>query len=198
MFPKGGQPANQLGNGVFLKKKTLPTTPSSLKKHCRPILHPFKKLISPHLRKNRAGIVLRRWPVLFTPNHNNPGLQKFWEKTRVWRRVGGVSDLNINKWNQSTLFSRMIDFWKTDILTKWHIPYVTKVGRRQFNFPISSEMVIFLPGHSSSLKTMIHSNSFAVGQTRNSCSFRFLCARLHTVIIRFLHLIFAKMRQPFC
>ena len=55
--------------------------------------------------------------------------------------MGGVSDLNINKWNQSTLFSRMIDFWKTDILTKWHIPYVTMVGR-QFN----SEMVIFLPG----------------------------------------------------
>ena len=83
----------------------------------------------------------------------------------------------------------MIDFWKTDILTKWHIPYVTMVGRRQFNIPISSEMVIFLPGHSSSLKIMIHSNFFAVGQTRYSCSFRFLCARLHTVIIRFLHLI---------
>ena len=79
--------------------------------------------------------------------------------------MGGVSDLNINKWNQSTLFSRMIDFWKTDILTKWHIPYVTMVGRRQFNIPISSEMVIFLPGHSSSLKIMIHSNFFAVGQT---------------------------------
>ena len=82
--------------------------------------------------------------------------------------MGGVSDLNINKWNQSTLFSRMIDFWKTDILTKWHIPYVTMVGRRQFNIPISSEMVIFLPGHSSSLKIMIHSNFFAVGQTRYS------------------------------
>ena len=54
--------------------------------------------------------------------------------------MGGVSDLNINKWNQSTLFSRMIDFWKTDILTKWHIPYVTMVGRRQFNIPISSEI----------------------------------------------------------
>ena len=54
--------------------------------------------------------------------------------------------------------------------------------------PISSEMVIFLPGHSSSLKIMIHSNFFAVGQTRYSCSFRFLCARLHTVIIRFLQL----------
>ena len=54
-------------------------------------------------------------------------------KDRVWRRSGGVSDLNINKWNQSTLFSRMIDFWKTDILTKWHKPYVTMVGRRQFN-----------------------------------------------------------------
>ena len=81
VFPKGGQPANQMGNGVFLKKtKTLPTTPSSLKKHCRPFLHPLKKL-SPHLRKNRAGVVLRRWPVLFTPNHNNPGLQKCWEKT---------------------------------------------------------------------------------------------------------------------
>ena len=50
--------------------------------------------------------------------------------------MGGVSDLNINKWNQSTLFSRMIDFWKTDILTKWHIPYVTMVGRRQFNIPL--------------------------------------------------------------
>ena len=50
--------------------------------------------------------------------------------------MGGVSDLNINKWNQSTLFSRMIDFWKTDILTKWHIPYVTMVGRRQLNIPI--------------------------------------------------------------
>ena len=129
-------------------------------------------------------------------------------KDRVWRRVGGVSDLNMNKWNQSTLFSRMIDFWKTDILTKWHIPYVTKVGRhisyvtmvdrRQFNIPISSEMVIFQPGHSSSLKIMIHSNFFAVGQTRYSCSFRFLCARLHTVIIRFLHLISQKMGQPFC
>ena len=47
-------------------------------------------------------------------------------------KSGRVSDLNINKWNQSTLFSRMIDFWKTDILTKWHIPYVTMVGRRQF------------------------------------------------------------------
>ena len=45
--------------------------------------------------------------------------------------------MNTNKWNQSTLFSRMIDFWKTDILTKWHIPYVTMVGRRQFNIPIS-------------------------------------------------------------
>ena len=65
VFPKGGQPANQMGNGVFLKK-TLPTPPSSLKKHCRPTLHPLKKL-SPHLRKNRAGVVLRRWPVLFTP-----------------------------------------------------------------------------------------------------------------------------------
>ena len=118
-------------------------------------------------------------------------------KDRVWRRVGGVSDsVNINKWNQSTLFSRMIDFWKTDILTKWQIPYVTMVGRRQFNIPISSEMVIFLPGHLSFLKIMIHSNFFAVGQTRYSCSFRFLCARLHTVIIRFLHLIFAKVRQP--
>ena len=100
-------------------------------------------------------------------------------KDKVWRRVGGVSDLNINKWNQSTLFSRMIDFWKTDILTKWHIPYVTMVERRQFNNPISSELVIFLPGHSSSLKIMIHSNFFGVGQTRYSCSFRFLCARLH-------------------
>ena len=29
----------------------------------------------------------------------------------------------------------MIDFWKIDILTKWHIPYVTMVGRRQFNIP---------------------------------------------------------------
>ena len=106
-------------------------------------------------------------------------------KDRVWRRVGGVSDLNLNKWNQSTLFSRMIDFWKTDILTKWHIPYVTMVGRRQFNIPLSSEMVIFLPGYSSSLKIMIHSNFFAMGQTRYSCSFRFLCARLHTVIIWF-------------
>ena len=65
--------------------------------------------------------------------------------------MGGISDLNINKWNQSTLFS-------INILTKWHIPYVTMVGRRQFNIPISSEMVIFLPGHSSSLKIMIHSN----------------------------------------
>ena len=99
--------------------------------------------------------------------------------------MGGVSDLNINKWNQSTLFSRMIDFWKTDILTKWHIPYVTMVGRRQFNIPISSEMFIFLPGHSSSLKIMIHSNFFAVGQTRYSCSFRFLCARLHTAASHF-------------
>ena len=59
-------------------------------------------------------------------------------------------------------------------------------------------MVIFLPGHSPSLKIMIHSNFLAVGQTRYSCSFRFLCARLHTVIIRFLHLISQKMRQPSC
>ena len=99
--------------------------------------------------------------------------------------MGGVSDLNINKWNQSTLFSRMIDFWKTDILTKRHIPHLTMVGRRQFNIPISLEMVIFLPGHSWSLKIMIHSNFFAVGQTRYSCSFRFLCACLTTVCISF-------------
>ena len=33
----------------------------------------------------------------------------------------------------------MIDFLKTDILTKWHTPYVTMVGRRQFNIPISTE-----------------------------------------------------------
>ena len=30
--------------------------------------------------------------------------------------MGGVSDLNINKCNQSTLFSRMIDFWKKKLL----------------------------------------------------------------------------------
>ena len=43
VFPKGGQPANQMGNGVFLKKKTTAYTPSSLKKHCRPTLHTLKK-----------------------------------------------------------------------------------------------------------------------------------------------------------
>ena len=154
-----------MGNGVFLKKKkTLPTTPSSLKK------------LSPHLRKkNEQGSSLGTGLFCSPPNHNNPGLQntKVLGIDRIWRRVGGVSDLNINKCNQSTLFSRMIDFWKTDILTKWHIPYVTMVGRRQFNIPISSEMVIFLPGHSSSLKIMKHSNFFALGQTRFSCSFRF-------------------------
>ena len=96
--------------------------------------------------------------------------------------MGGVSDLKINKWNQSTLFSRMIDFWKTDILTKWHIPYVTMVSGRQFNIPISSEMVIFLPDQSSPLKILIHSNFFAVGQTRYNCSFRFLCARLQSLL----------------
>ena len=31
VFPKGGQPANQMGSGVFLKKK-----------HCRQPLHPLK------------------------------------------------------------------------------------------------------------------------------------------------------------
>ena len=77
VFPKGGQPANQMGNGVFLKK--MRTSPS-----------PLKKKLSPHLKKNqstpkrnRAGVVFRCWPVLFTPppNHNNPGLQKCWKKT---------------------------------------------------------------------------------------------------------------------
>ena len=95
VFPKGGQPANQMGNGVFLKKK-----------HCRPPLSSLKK---------------------------------------------------------------------------------TLPTRRQFNIAISSEMVTFLPGHSSSLKIMIHSNFFAVGQTRYSCSFRFLCARLHTCTLSLLY-----------
>ena len=82
----------------------------------------------------------------------------------------------------------MIDFWKTDILTKWSIPYVTMVGRRQFNIPISSEMVIFQAINRLWRSWYTHT-FFAVSQTRYSCSFRFLCARLHTVIIRFLHLI---------
>ena len=49
--------------------------------------------------------------------------------------MGGVSDLNINKWNQSTLFARMIDFWKIDLFTIWHKLDATMVGRRQFNIP---------------------------------------------------------------
>ena len=40
--------------------------------------------------------------------------------------MGGVSDLNINKCNQSTLFSRMIDFWKrllndTYLMRPWSV-----------------------------------------------------------------------------
>ena len=43
---KGGQPSNQMGNGIFLKKKAnQPFTP----------------------KKNQAGVVFRCWPVLFTP-----------------------------------------------------------------------------------------------------------------------------------
>ena len=39
---------------VFLKKKTLPTTSSSLKKHCRPTLHPLKKTKSTPLKKTKS------------------------------------------------------------------------------------------------------------------------------------------------
>ena len=95
--------------------------------------------------------------------------------------MGGVSDLNLNKWNQSTLFSRMIDFWKTDILTKWHIPYVTMVGRRQFNIPISSEVVISLPGHSLSLKIMIPSNFFLLWAKRGTAVVSGSCAHVCTL-----------------
>ena len=88
VFPKGGQPANQMGNGVFLKKTTLPTTPSSLKKNCQPTLHPLKKTLHP-LKKTEStpkkkieqGSSLGAGLFCSPPNHNNPGLQKCWEKT---------------------------------------------------------------------------------------------------------------------
>ena len=92
---------------VFSKKNHCRPPLHPLKKHCRPTLHPFKKL-SPHLRKNRAGVVLRRWPVLFTPpNHNNPGLQKCWEKTEygeewegylIWLWTNGIRAPSSPEW----------------------------------------------------------------------------------------------------
>ena len=41
----------------------------------------------------------------------------------------------------------MIDFWKTDILTKWHIPYVTMDGRRQFNIHFPARPFIVFEDH---------------------------------------------------
>ena len=55
--------------------------------------------------------------------------------------MGGVSGLNINKCNQSTLFSRMIDFLEKRVLNGTYL-----VGRRQFNTPQKCQTL--MPCHS--------------------------------------------------
>ena len=67
VFPKGGQPANQMGNGVFLKKML--TSPSPLK----------KTKSSP--KKIEQGSSLGAGLFCSPTNHNNPGLQKCWTNT---------------------------------------------------------------------------------------------------------------------
>ena len=58
VFPKGGQPANQMGNGVFFKKTKKQTR--------QPALHPLKKL-SPRLKNIEQGLSLGNGLFCSTP-----------------------------------------------------------------------------------------------------------------------------------
>ena len=117
--PKRGPTYKSNEYWCFSKKKTA-TNPSPL---------------SPHLQKIEQGLSLGAGLFCSPPTTITLAFKSDGQRQR--EKSGRVSDLNtcINKWNQSTLFSRMIDFWKIDLFSKWHIPDATMVGRRQFNIP---------------------------------------------------------------